>query len=229
MKKVKTDHSRIPLPNLIQEGSNKQYICRDDKDALISWGLEENSIKLLPTLTRACIDAETALQICLKMGKVVSARWIESIAAGRTNRACLAAMVRKIPLFKNSGFVLPQYCDRKKQVDIIEDLYELYTLCCKLISADPGAIPDRTFMDKALELHIQLRSLRVELAVLKNKKTLCTKTKANAARALKTVIDKINNAGQNVFFDNPEKRARYKYGFYVEQNRKRKNRKKREI
>jgi hypothetical protein len=226
MKKVKSDHSRIPLPDLIQEGSNKQYICRCDKEALIRWGLELHNIESLPTLTRACIDAETALKISLKLKRVVSARWIETIAAGKSNRARLAAMVRNVPLFKKSGFTLPQYRDRKKHSDIIEDLYELYTLCCKLANADPGAIPDHTLMGKALELHEQLRSLRIELAILKSKQAICTTTKTNAARALKMVIDKIHDAGQNAFFDNPEKRARYKYGFYVEQNGKRKINKK---
>lgn len=123
--------------------------------------------------------------------------------------------MRKNPLVKNPLYTFPNYRSRRKNEDIIEDLYELYTLGCKLLTADPQCIPDRAMIYKALELHEILRAFRIELAGFKSRKAVCGTARTKAARALKDLIDTIHLAGQNAFVDEPEKAARYKYSYYL--------------
>jgi hypothetical protein len=222
MNKAKSDHSRIPLPDLIQEGSNKQYVCNKDRTVLLCHGLDDRVFITLEQYTRACIDAETAWQIGLREKKIATAKCSEAMVEGKKYRAKLAKQVRKNPLVKMSGHTIPEYGDRRTHADIIEDLYELHTLGCKLLEVDPQSIPNSSTVQKALELHKKLRALRVQLAVLKSRKALCCTARTKAARTLKNLIDTIHLAGQNAFADEPEKAARYKYGFYQEQNSKRK-------
>lgn len=221
-KKKVNDHSRIPLAELIQEGCDKHYMCTKDKQELLRWGIDWQLVEKLPELTSACSNEETEWQILSKEKKGVTAELKEMLSQGRKVRTCLAQIIRKIKLFKESGHKLPAYRDRRRQADIIEDLYDLFVLCNKLLGTDPDCIPDSVLVGQALSLHNSIREQNMIQLSYRADIAECLQRRNTLAKELKKIIDYINDTGQNAFIDNPAKAVRYTFFYYRELNNNRK-------